>query len=177
MEDQLNTNVPQCSQISSGTISKHYSIRMLYKGHIMIVLCIRLPCLKVQEQQLLHIRHTRLLHSHPPYIITHHEHSSCFMQFFSRMTAQVLPFPWPCDLEWTWRAFESYQYKINSAWASTNQVVATHWIPSAWTTKFEKRHRSFWFLIQLWPLLSVKVIQTDTKMYSLITPSLKEIGR
>ena len=55
----------------------------------------------------IHIRHTGLLHSHFPSIINHYEHFSCFMKLVNRMTAQVLAFKWPCDLDWTPRLFQT----------------------------------------------------------------------
>ena len=39
--------------------------------------------------------------SHIPYMINHHQHMSCLMQFYRRITAHVLAFWKPCDLEWT----------------------------------------------------------------------------
>ena len=36
-----------------------------------------------------------LLHSHLPYIISHQEHLSSFMQLYNRMTKHVLAFPYP----------------------------------------------------------------------------------
>ena len=44
---------------------------------------------RTANAQKIHIRHEGCLHSHLPYIINHHEHLSCFMQPFNRMTAQV----------------------------------------------------------------------------------------
>ena len=42
--------------------------------------------------QTIRICHVYRLHSHPPYLINHHEHLSCFTQFYNRITAQVLVF-------------------------------------------------------------------------------------
>ena len=51
-------------------------------------------------------------HSYLPYIMNHHEHMSRIMQLYNRMTAQVLGFPYSCDLEWTSRPF-----KLESKWS------------------------------------------------------------
>ena len=56
--------------------------------------------------QTIYICHKGLLHSYLPYIVNHHEHLSCFIKLFSRMTAQVLALPWPCDLGWTSSSFK-----------------------------------------------------------------------
>ena len=64
-----------------------------------------------------------------------------------------------------------YFRKINLAWASTTNRLwqNTEFHPNWYLNLRESEHQSFWFLIQLWPWLKLKVIQTDTKMQSLVT--------
>ena len=45
--------------------------------------------------QMTHIRHTGFLHSHLVYILSHHEHFSCFLQLYNIITRSVLAFLWP----------------------------------------------------------------------------------
>ena len=82
-------------------------------------------------------RHSNILHSQLPYTINHHEHLTCFMQLYNRMTSKVLAFLWlwanikvtqtriklqsvsriiPC--------FIKYRFKI----VLTEDNVATYWI-------------------------------------------------
>ena len=78
-----------------------------------------------ENATMIYIHHKGLLHSHLPYIINHKEHLSCFMQLFNRMTAQVLAFPWPCDVEWTSRSFKlesNCSLDVSSIIASLKQI-------------------------------------------------------
>ena len=52
------------------------------------------------NDQTIRIRRTELPQSHLPYKINYHEHMRCSMQFFNRMTAQVLYFQWHYNLAW-----------------------------------------------------------------------------
>ena len=51
-------------------------------------------------------RANALLHNHFLYIINYRKHLSCFRKLYNTMTAQVLAFLQPCDLERTPRSFK-----------------------------------------------------------------------
>ena len=73
--------------------------------------------------------------------------------------------------------------EIDYGWASTNQQVVSKKQIHPNQNLQEKWHMSFWFPIQLWPWMKVKVTQTDIKMHSLevsiniIITCLKEISQ
>ena len=53
---------------------------------------------------------------------THHEQFSCFIQLYNSMTAQVLAFPWPSDLE---RISRSFQLEGGRGWGWRGEGIRT----------------------------------------------------
>ena len=73
----------------------------LFRGRVIPVILTRRA-----NAQTIHIRHTYRTFSQSSLLHNPHEHVSCFMQLYNRMTLQVLVFSWPCDLEWISRSFK-----------------------------------------------------------------------
>ena len=93
------------------------------------------------KAQTVHISHTGLLHGHLPYIINHHEHLSCFKQLYNKVTAQVLPFLWPCDFEYFIKVLKTglklYSIVVSSTIPSLKQIsLKVSWQGTMFAVKY-----------------------------------------